>query len=98
MKSASKLNHELTQFHPKGRILCVLKVVPRIAVRSVFDILSAAIFEEFLFSRVHGSYCHFIELFDLTKRKEKRKSKEFPSSMPHWLPFLRIHQSKAVVS
>lgn len=74
MKSAIKLNHELTQFHPKDRILCVLKVVPRRAVRSVFDILSDAIFEEeFLFPRVHGSYCHFIELFDLTKRKEKKK-------------------------
>ena len=78
--------------------LCVLKVVPRIAVRSVFDILSDAIFEEeFLFPRVHGSYCHFIELFDLTKRKEK-KSKEFPSFMPHRLPFFHIHKSKAAVS
>lgn len=87
MKSAVKLNHELTRFHPKGRILCVLKVVPRRAVRSVFDILSDAIFEEeFLFPRVHGSHCHFIELFDLTKRKEKEKARRVSLLCPTGFP------------
>lgn len=87
MKSTIKLNHELTQFHPKDRILCVLKVVPRKAVRSVFDILSDAIFEEeFLFPKGPWLVLPLHRALWFNKKKRKKKARRVSLLCPTGFP------------